>query len=168
MSEKIKILDSQQVERKIKRIAYEVYENNFSEKEIYMVGIIGGGYKFAEKLAKVLAEISELKVHLYPLEIDKVNPHKVAASVPDLDLNQLESKVLVLVDDVLNTAKTLAYGFKPFLTINLAKLETVVLVNRSHSKYPISATYSGHELPTMINEHIEVEIEDEKAEVFIY
>ena len=168
MNDKTKILDSKQVDRKIKRIAYEIYENNYSAKEIFLVGINGGGYNFAQRLEKSLTEISNTKISLSELIINKKNPSEKEATINGLDINSLESQTLILVDDVLNTAKTLVYAIKPFLKVNLAKLETAILVNRSHGKYPISASYSGHELPTTISNHIEVNIDEKEAEVLIY
>ncbi len=66
----------------------------------------------------------------------------------DCDLKELKKKCIIMVDDVLNTGRTFAYGMKPFLTIEVKKIETAVLVNRSHTLFPIYPQYTGYELAT--------------------
>jgi pyrimidine operon attenuation protein/uracil phosphoribosyltransferase len=92
------------------------------------------------------------------LELDKKKPlsEDIILDIPE---NELDKKPIILVDDVLNTGKTMAYSLKPFLNRNLKKLETAVLVNRSHKKFPISANYQGVELSTTLSEHIVVVLE---------
>jgi pyrimidine operon attenuation protein/uracil phosphoribosyltransferase len=72
----------------------------------------------------------------------------------------LRNKVIVLLDDVLNTGRTLAYSLKPFLNVEIKKLHTAVLVDRNHKQFPIAADYIGYALSTTIQEHIEVVLED--------
>ncbi len=152
------ILNEEQVLQKIKRMAYQICERNLKEKSVVLVGIYPQGYHLADLLAKELKQVAPFEVVLVKLELDKKKPlnEEITLSVP---ADELDKKSIILVDDVLNTGKTMAYSLKPFLNRNLKKLETAVLVNRSHKKFPISANYKGLELATTLSEHIVVVLE---------
>ena len=153
------ILNQEQVLQKIKRMAYQICEHNLKEKSVVLVGIFPQGYHLAALLVKELAEVAPFEVILAKLELDKRKP-LIGEIKLDIDPDKLDHKAIVLVDDVLNTGKTMAYSFKPFLNRNLKKLETAVLVNRSHKRFPISANYQGIELATTLSEHIVVVLEE--------
>ena len=152
------ILTEEQIVQKIKRMAYQICERNLKEKSIVVVGIYPQGYHLAELLNNELKEVAPFEVILAKLELDKEKPlsGEIKLDIPE---DQLDHKAIVLVDDVLNTGKTMAYSLKPFLNRNLKKLETAVLVNRSHKRFPISANYQGIELATTLSEHILVVLE---------
>lgn len=167
MSEKTIILSHKQVVQKIKRIAFQIYENNHSEKEVILAGIRDQGYTLARLLKDCLEEISELKLLLVGVSLDKEAPTQSDISL-DCEVSELKNKSIVLIDDVSNTGRTLAYSLKPFLNIRVKKLETAVLVNRSHVKFPVSVKYSGYELATTIKEHVEVDLENSQKIVYLY
>jgi pyrimidine operon attenuation protein/uracil phosphoribosyltransferase len=153
--EKNLILTGNQVSQKIKRMAFEVYEHNFREKEIVFAGIEGQGYTLAMLLAKQLEEISDITATVVKVSIDKTAPLQSEIQL-DADPSSFKKKCIVVVDDVLNTGKTLAYSMKPFLGVEVKKIEVAVLINRSHSTFPIQPTYTGYGLSTTLTEHIEV------------
>ena len=155
------ILTNEQIQNKTRRIAYQIYEDNFNEKEIIIAGIIGNGYIFAQKICSVLAEISDIKVSLCEIIIDKKNPLNEVSS--SLSSDQYKNKSLILVDDVLNSGTTLIYGIKYFLEVPLKRFNTAVLVNRNHKKYPVKADYKGISLSTSMFEHITVVFENDKS-----
>jgi pyrimidine operon attenuation protein/uracil phosphoribosyltransferase len=162
VEEKSLILDSRQVKQKIRRMAFEIYEHNFEEKTVIIAGIDGQGYVLAELLAKEIETISPISPKLVKVALDKSAPQQTDVTV-DCDLKEVKKKCIVLVDDVLNTGRTLAYGLKPFLSIEVKKIETAVLVNRSHTLFPIYPQYTGYELSTTIKDHVEVRLGKEKA-----
>ncbi len=164
--EKNLILTASQVSQKIKRMAFEVYEHNIREKEVVFAGIDGQGYTLATLLAKQLEEISDLKMKVVKVSIDKTNPHQSEIQI-DADPSSFKKKCVIVVDDVLNTGKTLAYALKPFLDVEVKKIEVAVLVNRSHSTFPIQPTYTGFGLSTTLTEHIEV-ILGKSAAVYLH
>lgn len=164
--EKNLILTGQQVSQKIKRMAFEVYEHNFQEKEIVFAGIEGQGYTLATLLAKQLEEISPVKTKVVRVSIDKTKPVQSEIEL-DAEPTAFKRKVVIVVDDVLNTGKTFAYAMKPFLSVDVKKLEVAVLVNRSHSMFPIQPTYTGYGLSTTLTEHIEV-ILGKSAAVYLH
>lgn len=154
------ILTGKQIEQKIRRIAYEIYEHNFSEELVVLAGIEGKGHMIARNIAKELKSISDLQVKLVKVSIDKLKPQQSDVIV-DCPVKDLSKKCVVLVDDVLNTGRTLVYSLKPFLQIEVKKIEIAVLVNRSHTLFPIYPQYTGYELATTINEHVDVVLDAE-------
>lgn len=160
--DKTLVLDSEQVKQKIKRMAFEIYENNFKESSIILAGIDGQGYLFAQFLSKELGKISPLIPQVVKVSLDKFSPLQSEVEL-DCDLKELKKKCIVLIDDVLNTGRTLAYGLKPFLTIEVKKIEVAVLVNRSHTLFPILPNYTGFELSTTLKDHVEVKLGKENS-----
>jgi pyrimidine operon attenuation protein/uracil phosphoribosyltransferase len=163
--EKSQVLDRGQVEQKIRRIAFEIYEHNFKEKSIVIGGIDGQGYLLAQLITKELEAISPIKVQLVKVTLDKLAPQQSEVTV-DCEEKEFRKKCIVLVDDVLNTGKTMAFGMKPFLGVEVKKIEVCVLVNRSHTQFPILPTYAGLELSTTLNERVEVVL-GKKAAVYL-
>lgn len=162
VSERSLILDAIQVKQKIRRMAYEIYENNFTEKMIVIAGIGGQGYILAGLLIKEIESISPIKTMLVKVTLDKQAPQQSDVTL-DCNVRELQRKCIILVDDVLNTGRTVAYGLKPFLNIEVKKIETAVLVNRSHTLFPIYPDYTGYELATTIRDHVEVVLGKETA-----
>ena len=148
------ILSHDQIQHKIKRIAFQIYENNSSEKEVILAGIASNGFIFAKRLHVILSNISEIKFTLCKVVIDKSSPtSQIKTSIPPEDY---QNKSIVLADDVLNSGTTLIYGVKHFLNVPLKQFKTAVLVNRNHKKYPVKADFKGISLSTSLNEHVQV------------
>src|SRR3990170_242443 len=162
VADKTLILDARQVQQKIKRMAYEIFEHNFKEKIVVIAGIDGQGYILAKLLANEIESISPLEIKLVKVSLDKLVPQQ-SEVILDCDLKELKKRCIVLVDDVLNTGRTFAYGMTPFLTIEVKKIETAVLVNRSHTLFPINPQYTGYELATTIKDHVEVKLGNETS-----
>lgn len=160
------ILNKQQIQHKISRIAYEIYEHNYLEKKIYVAGI-PSGYKLAKLLVKELKSISPFEISLLKIEFDKNKLSSEPIKV-DCDPKDLKGNVLILVDDVLHTGKTFLHSLRPFLDVDVKKIETVVLVKRSHKLFPISSDYTGYELSTTLDDHIEVVLDAGKFGVYLY
>ncbi|WP_334112588.1 phosphoribosyltransferase family protein [Paucihalobacter sp.] len=159
------ILTHEAIVHKIKRIAYQIYEDNVNEKDLILAGIEGNGLLLAEELKIVIEEISGIKVHLCHVQIDKKNPrNQIKTCLPE---ESYTNKSLVLVDDVLNSGSTLIYGIKHFLNVPLNQFKTVVLVNRNHKKYPVKADFKGISLSTSINEHVEVVLNKGQFEAYL-
>ncbi|MFV0247514.1 MAG: phosphoribosyltransferase family protein [Tenacibaculum sp.] len=159
------ILNKTQIEQKIKRIAYQIYEANSSEKEIVLAGILKNGFILTQKLAEVLAEICNIELRLCEVFIDKKSPINSVSS--SLLANEYKDKALVLIDDVLNSGTTLIYGVKHFLNVPLSRFKTAVLVDRSHKKYPVKADFKGISLSTSIKEQVVVEFNSSGAVAYL-
>ena len=148
------ILTNEQIKNKTRRIAYQIYETNSNEKEIVIAGINGNGYVFAKNITNVLRDISNIKITLCEVKIDKKEPLKPIST--DIPSSEYKNKSLVLVDDVLSSGTTLIYGIKHFLEVPLKRFKTAVLINRNHKKYPVKADFKGISLSTSMQEHINV------------
>lgn len=154
--------------RKAKRIAFQIIENNINEEEIVIAGVGGEGFYLAEIICDYLREISSNKITIAKLTVDKK-----AESQPDIliesDVDTFRDKSIVIIDDVLNTGKTLAFCLRPFLSIPIKKLQIGVMVDRNYPKYPIKADFVGYSLSTTLTDHVSVILSDkENAGVYLY
>ena len=152
------ILTNQEIEHKIKRIAYQIYETFVDENEVVLAGIASNGYVFAEKIAQELKSISTLNVLLCEVHIDKQHPESDVTT--SLSKEAYANKGLILIDDVLNSGTTLIYAVRHFLDVPLKKFKTSVLVDRNHKKYPVKADFKGISLSTSLLEHVQVVFEE--------
>ena len=160
------ILSHQQIQHKIRRIAYQIYEANVEEKKLIIAGIDGGGLQFAKKIQSVLKKITKAEVILCKVMMNKRNPLESGVTT-SLSEAAYKNSSVVLVDDVLNSGTTLIYGVHHFLRTPLKQLKTAVLVNRNHKKYPVKADYKGISLSTSLQEHIHVEFRAKNDAVFL-
>jgi len=159
------ILNHQQIQHKIRRIAYQIYESNVNEHEVILAGIESNGYLLAKKIKSSLDDISDIKSTLCKVIIDKRHP--LSEIKTSLAVEEYSNKSIVLIDDVLNSGSTLIFGVKHFLNVPLKQFKTVVLVNRNHKKYPVKADFKGISLSTSLHEHVEVILEGKNFEAFL-
>ncbi|WP_411031688.1 phosphoribosyltransferase family protein [Spongiimicrobium sp. 3-5] len=161
-----KILSHQEIQHKIRRIAYQIYEANVEEKQIIIAGIDGGGLQFAKKIGAVLKKITEADIVLCKVSMNKTDPLKSGVSTSIAE-DGYTNKSVVLVDDVLNSGTTLIYGVHHFLKTPLKRLKTAVLVNRNHKKYPVKADYKGISLSTSLHENVKVVFKTRNDSVYL-
>jgi len=155
-SKQTQILSEEDIRQKIKRISYEILENNYDEKELHIIGIREKGYTFASKLHDSLRKISSMKISLSSISLNKLKPTDEEIQY-DFDPKSLKGKVVLLVDDVGNTGRTLCYALQPLLPFSPRKIEIAVLVDRKHKSFPVCADYVGLSLSTTMKETVLVE-----------
>lgn len=155
----MKILDEQQIRRKIQRLTVEILERNYGEKELILVGINHKGLEMAQLITQELVERTETDVTLTQLRINPADPIDGSVFL-DMPLASLNGKVVILIDDVANTGRTIFYAVRPLLDILPKKVEVAVLVDRKHKSFPIQPDYVGLSLATTLKEHIDVQIKD--------
>ncbi len=166
MNKNTQILDSETIANKTTRIAYQILENNYDEKEIVLVGIHNQGYVFAGMLADIISNLGKMPVKLFGVKLNKVNPSNQTIEA-DFTAKDLAKRSVILVDDVANTGKTLAYALTPILDSNPKKIQVAVLVDRRHKQFPITADFVGLSLATTLKEHIVVSLEKGKVAAYL-
>ncbi|MFK7756475.1 MAG: phosphoribosyltransferase family protein [Flavobacteriales bacterium] len=160
--DKVLVLNEKQIKQKIQRIAHEIYENHYKEKEIVIVGIKDSGLILANRLKKLIEKISDISVTLYSLELHKDKP----TSNPIIfsgETEDLKNKAVLVIDDVLNSGRTLIHVVKYLLDYPVKTMKTVVLVDRFHRKFPIKADIVGMTLSTNMKEHVSVDFTKPEA-----
>ena len=165
MKNEIKILDKQQIAQKILRLSWQIYENNFEEKEIVLVGIGEKGFLIAQSVKSYLLKISHFKTILSKISFN--NDESLNDIKLPLNEDEYKNKSVILIDDVLHSGRTLMYASKPFLNTTLKKMAIMVLVNRDHSSYPIKAKYVGLSLSTTLKEYIRVDLSNKNSGVYL-
>ena len=140
-------------------MAYEILENNFGENQFVLAGIREKGVVIARNIQALLNEISKISTELLIVNLDKTNPQLVTL---DKEVS-FKDKVILLIDDVSNSGKTLLYSLKPFLNTNQKKIQTLVLVERRHNTFPVKPDYVGLSVATTLQEHIFVEVEGDRV-----
>jgi pyrimidine operon attenuation protein/uracil phosphoribosyltransferase len=163
----MQILNHRQIQQKIRRLAYQILENNIEEREILLLGINNNGMSFAKMIYAELTELSNLAVKLISIKLNPAAPtsDEVVLEIP---VSQLENKTIILIDDVANTGRTLFYAMKPIFQVIPKKVEVAVLVDRMHKSFPIKIDYVGLSLATTLKENIDVQIRDvEEHAVFL-
>jgi pyrimidine operon attenuation protein/uracil phosphoribosyltransferase len=158
--EKNYILSADAAKKKMRRMAYEILENNTEADHILFAGIADNGLVVARAIAAIVREISGKSTDVIALSLDKKHPSVVTTDRP-VDFND---QVVIIVDDVTNSGKTLTYALKPILEAYPRKIQTLVMVERSHKKYPVHPDYVGVSLSTFLHEHIFVEVTGETIE----
>lgn len=153
------ILTREVAGKKLRRMAYEILENNADEPGIILAGIKENGSVIAKCIQKILSEISSLQTDLINISLDKKMPRGIEVE-PAVDFN---NKVVIVVDDVANSGKTLTYALKPFLQSHPKKIQMLVLVERKHNAFPVQPDYVGLSIATTLQEHIYVEVEGEEV-----
>lgn len=161
------ILNASQIVQKTERIAYEIYENTFEEPILFIGGIKGNGFEFAERLVEQLNKIAKDAypngIRLFEVSVNKTDPlqHSIDLSLTD---DELTDTAVILVDDVINSGSTLIHATARILQQKVKTIKTAILVNRTHRRFPILADYVGLDITTTLQDNIVVEFgENESA-----
>lgn len=159
------ILSHSEIEKKIERMAWEIYENNYKENCIILIGIEDKGVIISKAIAEILKKITSAEIVTGTIEIEKTN---VFDSTTKLKCKKnMENQVVILVDDVINSGKTMLASMIPIAQNKPRKIQTAVLAKRNHRMFPVKCNVVGISLATTLQEHIWFEIENEKMKVFL-
>lgn len=157
----MRILQHGQIKQKIKRLAVEIIEQNFEANEIILAGINNNGHGFAQLILKEAKKISDKELSLCRVDLNPAKPLSEAVEV-SRPIKETKNKVVILVDDVANTGRTIFYACKPFMDELVKKLQVAVLVDRKHKSFPIHVDYVGLSLATTLKDNIAVDLSDKK------
>ena len=160
-----KILDKKQIEDKIKRISYEIYEENFDDESIIICGIEKNGSIIAKKVIKELESICNIKIEFISVALNKKKPLNTVEIKSKKSI--IKDKSIILIDDVSNTGRTLIYVINELTKFEPKKINTAILVNRDHSLFPVKINFVGLSLSTSINNHIEVILDKNEMAAYL-
>jgi pyrimidine operon attenuation protein / uracil phosphoribosyltransferase len=149
------ILTEAVAEKKLKRMALEVAERNYNEKELLLIGIKENGIIIANIIAKLMKDSFAGSITVVPLSMDKKKPTTITIE-KEIDI---DGKTILLIDDVANSGRTMLYALKPLLEKHPKKIQTLALVERTHKTFPVDVDYIGLSISTTLDEHIYVEVE---------
>ena len=160
------ILNHQQIQQKITRLGHELLENCFEENKIYIGGIQGNGFELAKKIAAIISRNSDISVNKFEIKINKTEPWKEEVSL-SIDEDKLKKGFIILVDDVINSGKTMQYALVKILERPSKTIRTVVLVDRKHRRYPVKADIVGLSLSTTLKDRVEVVLGTSDSKAFL-
>jgi pyrimidine operon attenuation protein / uracil phosphoribosyltransferase len=149
------VLDSRQIQQKIVRMAYEIIEELFEAEQIHVIGISGNGVQLAQFLVEEMRNISGQNISYNSITVDKEDPLAHDIHFDEANLN-LTGAHVVLVDDVINSGKTIQYALNHILRQRIKRVKTATLVDRKHRRFPIHADFVGIQLSTTMQERVEV------------
>ena len=159
------IMNSKRINDCAHRISYQIVESSINKKEIILIGIKNNGFIFAKKIQKFLKKITDQKIELMSFEINKKKPHE--SITLKNQFNNIDNSSVILIDDVLNTGKTLMYSIKFLLNYRINQLKTAVLIDRNHKDFPVKVDFKGLSLSTTMNEHVEVVLKKNNEGVYL-
>ena len=160
-----RILTQDEVNRKLNRLVYQLIEDQHNiDAPFLLAGISGNGSILARRIGDLLGQRAPHHAceHL-EIQVDKKKP--TAESTTLVGNAQLEGRTVTLVDDVLNTGRTMAFAMLPFMARKIDRLRMMVLVNRDHLSFPLAPDYVGMSLATQHNEHIEVVFDQHSGQI---
>lgn len=150
------ILDKETAQRKLRRMALEISEKNYDKNSLLLIGIKSNGIFIAKKIAEFLKESFTGNVELLEMTVNKKNPTEISID-KQVDFN---GKSIILIDDVANSGRVMLYALKPLIEQIPAQIETLVLVERTHKKFPIDVNYVGLSIATTNQENIVVDVQN--------
>lgn len=161
------ILNHQQIQQKIIRLGHQILENCFEEERIFIGGIVGNGTVIAQQLADIIRANSAIEVICFEISVNKDEPwsEKIQLSI---DEKNLKKGYIILVDDVINSGKTMQYALMKFLEQATKAIKTVALVDRQHRRYPIKTDFAGLGLSTTLKNHVEVDLNDTDSKAYLH
>lgn len=161
------ILNHQQIQQKIIRLGHQILENCFEEERIFIGGIVGNGSIIAHKLAEIIRANSQIDVVCFEISVNKDEPwsEKISLSIDEKDLKK---GYIILVDDVINSGKTMQYALMKFLEQATKAIKTVALVDRQHRRYPIKTDFAGLGLSTTLKNHVEVDLNETDSKAYLH
>ena len=162
---KNQVLDHKKIIRICNRLAYQIIENSENKKSIILVGIKEKGYEVSKLIMQELNKICSNKIILRYIEIDKTSPKNSLKC--NLESTFKSSEKVFLIDDVLNTGKTLMYSVNKLLDYDFNSIKTVVLIDRNHKKFPVKVDFKGISLSTNYDDIVKLNFKRNNLEAII-
>jgi len=166
MANRTIILQGEKVSQKIERMVHQIIEKFYGEKKLIIIGIQKRGSQLADIITQRLNELKNFEIEYLELKLHKDDPlnHPVKL-IPEP--KTLANKQIVLIDDVLNSGRTMIYATSYILNQPVKSLTTLCLVDRIHRRFPIKADLVGISLSTTLQEHIRVVLTKGKEAIYL-
>jgi len=161
-----KILSQKDINQKITRLAHQIIENTFEVEHLFIGGISGNGIVLANKIAEIICNNSDQKITTFDITLNKKEPWSEPI-ILSISQNELKHGYILLVDDVLNSGKTMQYALVKILEQATKAIKTVALVDRQHRRYPIKADFVGLSLSTTLKERVVIELSEENSIAYL-
>jgi len=166
MANRTVILQGKKVEQKIERMVHQLIEEFYGEKMVTIIGIKNKGAQLSGIIKAKLDEINPFEIEYLELKLDKDNCLDypiVLDPIPET----LANKRVILIDDVLNSGRTMIYAARFILGEPVKSLTTLCMVDRIHRRFPIKADIVGLSLSTTLQEHILVDLKKGKEAIYL-
>ncbi len=162
-----KVLDNQTMERTVRRLSYEIIEKHSDIQKVVLIGIRRKGVRLSQVIRDNIQSIEgvelllgELDITPYRDDIKNVTNNGVNTDLVPFDIN---GKVVILIDDVLFTGRTIRAAMDALIDLGRPEaIELAVMVDRGHRQLPIKANYIGKNIPTSQSEKVLVTLTDFK------
>jgi len=172
--EKANILTKEEIARAVTRISHEILERNKGSKDLAIVGIRTRGYVLAERIAESISQIDgarlpvgALDITLYRDDLSVISEQPVIHKT-EIDFD-IEGKMIILVDDVLYTGRTIRCALDALIDFGRPKsIQLAILIDRGHRELPIRADYVGKNLPTSQKELVQLKLEEIDGEDSVF
>jgi pyrimidine operon attenuation protein/uracil phosphoribosyltransferase len=161
-----KILNHHQIQQKIIRIAHEIIENTTEVDKIFLAGICGNGIIIAEQIKAIIIQHSELEVEVFEVTLDKDNPFDATID-STIETSAFKNGFIILIDDVVNSGKTMQYALTKILEQPTKSIKTAALVDRTHRRFPIKCDFVGLTLSTTLQDRVEIQLSSEESYAFL-
>ncbi len=161
-----RILDQKEFQQKLVRLAHQIIEHIDLEEKVFFGGISGNGFAMAKSLKETISQYSDVSIDLFEISVNKEEPwtEEIGLSIP---IDSLKNGYIVIIDDVLNSGKTMQYTLVTFLQQATKAIKTVAMVDRKHRRYPIKADFVGLSLSTTLQDRVEVFEKEGAYEAFL-
>ncbi len=160
------ILSQKEIDQKITRLAHQIIENTFEQETLFIGGICGNGIQLAHRFKEIISKHTNQNIVVFEISLNKQEPwaEKIELSVAQ---DSLKNGYILLVDDVINSGKTMQYALVKLLEQATKAIKTVALVDRQHRRYPIKADFVGISLSTTLKERVEVSLSNEDSYAYL-
>lgn len=160
------ILEHAEIERKIVRLAYQILEQTTEQKRLFIGGIQGNGFILAKLLQEIIEQHGSCEVLVFEIQLNKEEPWTEPIQL-SIDDRELKNGYIVLVDDVINSGKTMQYALIKFLQQATHAIKVLTLVDRQHRRFPIKADFVGLSLSTTLKNRVEIDLSSSKFFAFM-
>jgi len=160
------ILSQLEIDQKITRLAHQIIENTFEQERLYIGGISGNGSQLAGRIKEIIEENTDQEIVLFEMTLNKNEPWKEPITL-SITQEEIKNGYILLIDDVINSGKTMQYALVKLLEQATKAIKTVVLVDRQHRRYPIKADFVGISLSTTLQERVEVELSESNSYAYL-